>query len=159
LVPQVIQGIGFGLIFVALSTAALATVEKSRMTSATGLYNLIRQLGGSFGTALVVTMLDRHINQARVDLVGNINSANTVFLQRLQGLTAMFMHQGYSAVTARDMALKAINGLIQQQAAMLAYDYIFLWIGLLFVLTLPLVFLLRTPKNSSASRGHTAMDD
>src|SRR5205085_12264399 len=50
--PQIIQGIGFVLIFVALSTTALAGVERRKMTSATGLYNLVRQLGGSFGTAI-----------------------------------------------------------------------------------------------------------
>ncbi|MBV9851197.1 MAG: DHA2 family efflux MFS transporter permease subunit [Armatimonadetes bacterium] len=145
LIPQVIQGVGFALVFVALSTAALATIPKAKMTSATGLNNLIRQLGGSFGTALVVTLLTRHVAQARADLVQYASTGDPAFMQRWSGLTGTFAAQGHPLETARQMALRALDGLIQRQAAMVAYEYIFLWIGLLFALCLPLLLFLKTP--------------
>lgn len=158
LVPQMLQGVGFALIFVALSTAALAQIERSRMTSATGLYNLIRQLGGSFGTAIVVTMLTRHIDQARTALVTNISPSNPIFEQQLQGIAAGFAHQGFSMTAARQMALQAIDGMVSQQSAMLAYDHAFLWIGILFVVCLPLGFFLggrrRGPQQGPATQVH-----
>lgn len=153
LVPQMLQGVGFALIFVSLSTAALSTIERSKMTSATGLYNLIRQLGGSFGTAIVVTMLTRHIDQARSALVGNISVSNPNFVQQLDGMAAAFAHQGFSFSTARQMALEAIDGILSQQSAMLAYDHAFLWIGILFVVCLPLG-LIMSGRPRGQAKGH-----
>jgi DHA2 family multidrug resistance protein len=158
LIPQIMQGVSFAMVFVALSTASLATIERSRMTSATGLYNLLRQLGGSFGTAIVVTMLTRHIDQARSSLVGHISSSNPIFMQQFQGMTGGFMHQGYSIDTARQMALAAIDGMVSQQSAMLAYDYAFLWIGLLFVICIPVALFLRAPSQGPTHAASAAAE-
>jgi DHA2 family multidrug resistance protein len=146
LIPQIIQGIGFALVFVSLSTVALSSIPRHMMTSATGLNNLLRQLGGSFGTAYVVVILTRHVDQARTDLVGYANAANPLFTQRLSGLTGLFMSKGYGMADARQAALGLMSGLIDRQAAMLAYDYIFFVIGLLFVGCIFLIPLLRAPK-------------
>jgi DHA2 family multidrug resistance protein len=142
LVPQIIQGVGFGLVFVALSTAALAEIDRRKMTSATGLYNLIRQLGGSFGTAAVVSILTTKIQSARADLVQNASSNNTVYQQQIHGMGAMFHTEGFSTTTAAQMALKAFEGIINQQSAMIGYEYVFYAIGVLFLVCIPLVFLL-----------------
>jgi DHA2 family multidrug resistance protein len=142
LIPQVIQGVGFGMIFVSLSTVALREIERPKMTSATGLYNLIRQLGGSFGTAAVVSLLTNKIQSARADLVQNTAPSNSVFEQNLHGLAGMFAGEGYSLTTARQMALKAIDGIISQQSAIIGYEFVFYAIGVMFVLCIPLVFML-----------------
>lgn len=147
LTPQILQGVGFALVFVSLSTVALANIPRNMMTSATGLYNLIRQLGGSFGTAYVVVVLTRHIDQARTDLVGYANAANPAFAQRVAGMAGAFQSAGYGPVDARKAALYAMQGLFERQAGMLAYDYIFYAIGLLFVVCLLLIPFLRAPKN------------
>ena len=79
LIPQVMQGVGFGLVFVALSTVALSNIPRAKMTSAAGLNNLIRQLGGSFGTSIVVTILTRQTDIARANLVPNLQGTNPAF--------------------------------------------------------------------------------
>ncbi len=161
LFPQIVQGIGFALIFVALSTAALSTIERTKLTSASGLYNLIRQLGGSFGTAIVVSLLTNHIDIARNNLVSNTNLGNPAFVQRYNGFTGAFMQAGNSLATAKQMALVAINGIVERQSAMIAYDYIFLWIGVLFMICLPLGLFLRgrpkSAKNATAPSEHVAV--
>lgn len=149
LIPQVIQGFGFAMIFVSLSTVALSTIAKKNMTSATGLYNLIRQLGGSFGTAYVVVLLTNKIDQARADLVTRTDPSNPAFADRLHGLTGLFRGQGYGPMEAYHAALASIDGLIQRQAAMMAYDYVFYWVGALFVACLFLIPLLRSPKRTA----------
>jgi DHA2 family multidrug resistance protein len=158
LMPQIVQGIGFGMVFVALSTVALSNISRVKMTSATGLNNLIRQLGGSFGTAIVVTLLTRQNDIARSNLTPNLQSANPAFRETLGGLQASFMHSGYSLATARDMALTAINGILSRQTAMLAYEYIFMLIGLLFLLCLPLVVILKTNAIQLASQEHVVVE-
>lgn len=156
LIPQVIQGVGFALVFVALSTVALSSIPKEKMTSATGLNNLIRQLGGSFGTAFVVTLLTRHIAQARADLVGNTAAANPAFTQQVGGMAGAFMMHGASSSAAMGMAYQVMDDTITRNAAIIAYEYLFLWIGLLFCLCLPLLFFLRTPKNGAAAKSEAA---
>jgi DHA2 family multidrug resistance protein len=150
LIPQVIQGVGFALVFVSLSTAALATIPREKMTSATGLNNLIRQLGGSFGTAAVVTILNSKMAEASTSVVQAANAADPAFQQRLHGLAGAFQGQGYPPDQAMAAAYKALYGMMTQQSAMIAYEYIFYWIGILFAICLPLVFLLRSPKGQKA---------
>ena len=158
LIPQLIQGVGFALVFVALSTAALANIPRQRMTSATGLNNLIRQLGGSFGTAYVVVLLTQHAARARADLVTQTAAANPLFTAQVQGMAGAFQSAGYSPSAAKSAALASLDGLIQRQAGMLTYDYLFLWIGLLFVFCLPLVLLLKGTKRPAGGEVHIAAE-
>jgi hypothetical protein len=101
-------------------------------------------------------VLTRHIDQARADLVNNINPTSTAFLDRLQGMTGLFRERGLGPTEAQNAALASIDGLIQRQAAMIAYDYIFLGIGLLFVFCIFLLPLLRAPK-AKVSAEHAAL--
>lgn len=151
IVPQILQGVGFGLIFVALSTAALSNIPREQMTSASGLNNLIRQLGGSLGTAVVVTLLVRHSAGAQTAITSTMGVGNTAVSQATGGFAGYLIQQGYSPTAAHAGAMQMIYGLAQQQAGVLAYDYIFLVIGILFVICLPLVPLLKTPKHGPAA--------
>lgn len=157
LIPQLMQGIGFALVFVALSTVALSNIPRAKMTSAAGLNNLIRQLGGSFGTSIVVTVLTRQNDVARANLVPNLQSTNPAFRQMLGGLQMSFAHSGYSLATARDMALGMMNGLLMRQTAMIAYEFIFVLIGLLFVFCLPLIAFLKS-GHAQPSSEHAAVE-
>ena len=94
-IPQIVQGVGFALIFVALSTAALSAIPKEKMTSAAGLNNLIRQLGGSLGTAIVVTVLIRHGDAANSALSANMTSANPAVAGRVAGIAGYIHQHGY----------------------------------------------------------------
>jgi MFS transporter, DHA2 family, multidrug resistance protein len=149
--PQIVQGVGFVLIFVALSTAALAGIDKPRMTSATGLYNLIRQLGGSFGTAVFATMLSSMQQSNHAVLAQHINPYHPAFSQRFQMLQQGFIARGIDAWDARMKALAVIEGMISQQASMLSFERSFYLIGALFFLCLPLVFMLKAaPRGKHA---------
>ena len=160
LMPLIVQGLGFGMVFVSLSTAVLSGIDRANMTSATGLYNLIRQLGGSIGTAVVVTLLTQHVDQARNELVGNASLTNPAFVQEVHAMAANFMAHGYSQPDAMAAALLAVNQLIEQQSATIAYEYIFFWIGMLFAVCLPLVVFLsgKSAAGKSAPVQHAAAE-
>jgi DHA2 family multidrug resistance protein len=149
--PQVIQGVGFVLIFVALSTTALAGIDKPKMTSATGLYNLVRQLGGSFGTAIFATMLSNMQQSNHALLAQHVNPYNLAFAQRWQMVQQGFIARGIDAWDARMKALAVFERMISQQAAMLSFERSFFLIGALFFLCLPLVFMLKAaPRTGHA---------
>lgn len=151
LLPQILQGAAFAFVFIGLSTVALSNIAPNHMTSAAGLNNLFRQMGGSFGTSIVVTLLTRQNDAVRSNLVHHFQSANPLFVARLSGATAMFVHAGYGTSSARDAALRLTNQLLARQTIMVAYDYVFALVGVMFMLCLPLILFLKQPPGVAAS--------
>ncbi len=141
--PQVWQGVGFSLIFVALSTAALATIPRPRMTAATGLYNVVRQVFGSVGIAVAATELTKGTSRYHDILAQDVMASGEQARAMLRQLQAAMMHAGADSFTAAQQALALLNGEVTRQAAVLAYNHVFLLVTILFVVTLPLVLLLR----------------
>lgn len=144
--PQVWQGLGFSLLFAALSTAALASVPKERMTAATGLYNVVRQVMGSIGIALAATLLTH--SEAKYHAVLIEDASGTVAQSWVAGVTAAMRHLGADALTARNRALALLDFKVSQQATVLAYNHIFVLVAVLFTLSLPLVLLLQRSHGS-----------
>jgi DHA2 family multidrug resistance protein len=140
--PQLWQGVGFSLIFVALSTAALSTIPRPRMTAATGLYNVVRQVMGSVGIAIAATQLTSSTMRYHAILSEDAGASGGA-RQMLNSVTAGMMSRGADAFTARQQALRIIDGLIGRQAAVLAYNHVFVLVSTLFFIGFPLVFLLR----------------
>jgi DHA2 family multidrug resistance protein len=141
--PQVWQGVGFSLIFVALSTAALATIAKPMMTQATGLYNVVRQVMGSVGIAIAATQLVSSTSRYHDVLAQSTGVWSPATMQFLKGATAAMIHAGADRFTAQQQALRLLDISVTRQATVLAYNHIFMLITALFILGLPLVLLLR----------------
>jgi DHA2 family multidrug resistance protein len=142
-VPQMVQGVGFAFTFVALSTITLATIPRPQIQNAAGLFNLTRQLGGSLGTAIVITLVDHKVTTASANLVRYASPYNPTFVQWWHTFQAGFIARGSDPATASKQALAVISHLIAQQAAVVAFNYVFAVIGGLFLVCLPLVLLLR----------------
>jgi DHA2 family multidrug resistance protein len=150
--PQVLQGVGFSLIFVALSTAALSTIAKPEITAATGLYNVSRQVFGSIGIAIAATQLTSGITRNHAILAeqaGQANPAAVAWMSRVTG--AMMARSGGDITIAREQALKLLDATVTRQAAVLSYNSVFVLVSLLFLFALPLVFFLK--------RGHAVEEE
>ncbi|MCG6533479.1 MAG: DHA2 family efflux MFS transporter permease subunit [Syntrophales bacterium LBB04] len=148
--PQFLQGLGFGLIFVALSTAVLSTIEKSLMTAASGLYAVVRQVFGSVGIALAATLLTRGEQLNRARLMEHVTLSNDVTSQSLNSLFSLSSSQGADPATAGFQALKLLEEMVTRQASMLSYNHVFFLIALLFLISLPLVLLLKDPQRAAS---------
>jgi DHA2 family multidrug resistance protein len=149
-----IQGVGFACLFVPLTTVALSTVARPRLADATGLNSVVRQVGGAVGLALFATLLERSSAVARTDLVSHLGVTNPGTHERLAGLAHALELRGLSPVDARQASLAALDGLVSRQAAVLAFDRIFLLAGLVFLGVLPLLFWLkgdRSPARTDAT--------
>ncbi len=144
--PQVIQGFALGLIFVPLTTISMFPIPKEVMGNATSLFNLMRNLGGSIGIAMVTTLHSRYQQKHINVLASHVTALNPQATEMMQGLQARFMASGSDAVTAQKQAYIAMFGLVRQQAAMLSFLDIFWLIAIVFLLMIPLVFIMKKPR-------------
>ena len=144
--PNVISGFAMGFIFVPLTTMSLSRLRKQEMGNATGIYNLMRNIGGSIGIATVTTLLVRGSQVHQNYLAANAGTGNPVAGGLVSGLQAKLFAQGADAFTAHQKALGTIYRSVQQQSALLAYMDNFHLMAFLALLCIPLLLLFHRVK-------------
>ncbi|HTV94314.1 MAG TPA: DHA2 family efflux MFS transporter permease subunit [Verrucomicrobiae bacterium] len=127
--PRLIQGFGLGFLFVPLSTVSLGDIPNSEMAGATGVYTLVRQIGGSFGIAILTTLLVHETAVAWNVLASGVTQTH-----------------GYSVGT--------LTSMVAQQSAMIAYNYLFRITAIVFAVAAPLVLFIKVkPRTARAQAG------
>lgn len=150
---QVFQGSGLAFIFVPLTTATMDPIPNAEMGNATSLFNLMRNLGGSFGIATTQALLARR-EQLHQTRLGSQLSANSPAVRRmLAQAKALFMSRGADAFTATRRATEMLYGMLRQRAMLLSYRDEFWLLALLFLILSPLVWVMRKPRSG---RGRAA---
>jgi DHA2 family multidrug resistance protein len=144
--PLIVRGVGLGLIFLPITTMSLAGLAGKDAGQAAGLTGMIRQLGGSFGVAIVGTYLERATQANRVALLPNISLYNPETTQRIQAFTHAFMAKGYSMAQAQQQAYAALEGVLMKQVSLITYSQVFTSLGLFFLACLPLILLVKRAK-------------
>lgn len=144
--PRVVWGIGMGLFFVPLSTAAIGAMPKEKMGDASALFNLMRNLGGSVGIALVVTILSRRAQFHQHTLISHVTPYDPQAVDRFNYLWQGLMFSGADAVTAQTQAGQVIYLEVQRQSLLMAFLDSFWLIGVLSLACVPLIFLMRKFK-------------
>jgi DHA2 family multidrug resistance protein len=144
--PLIVRGVGLGLIFLPITTMSLAGLQGKDAGQAAGLTGMIRQLGGSFGVAIVGTYLERSIQANRVALLPNISLYNPETTQRIQAFTQAFMAKGYSMGQAQQQAYAALEGVLMKQVSLITYAQVFTSLGVFFLACLPLILLVKRAK-------------
>jgi DHA2 family multidrug resistance protein len=135
--PRALQGLALGFLFVPLSTTTLSEVSNALMSNATGIYNLVRQLGGSLGIAVLLFLQQRYEDTAYAGLASAVTFQNPAIGQAVH-------HQGVDAAQLWEM--------VTTNATVLSYDMILRLCGIVFVVSIPLVFLLRAKRQRTARR-------
>ncbi len=147
------QGVGFSCLFVPLSTVALTSIPRHKMADATGLNSLFRQVGGSIGLAVGATLLTRYGADARAALVAHIAPTNPAAVMRAQALAHGFASRGVGTAQAQAMATRALDGIVEGQSTLLAFDRVFLLCGIAFLAVLPLLYFLKVPEEKKSEPG------
>ncbi|MBV9008259.1 MAG: DHA2 family efflux MFS transporter permease subunit [Verrucomicrobia bacterium] len=145
--PIIISGAAISMIFVPLTTSTMGTLSQEQIGNATGIFNLMRNLGGSIGIAMITTLVARtaQVNQA---LLSSHTSRFSPLLQsKLAALQAGLMQHGGSWEALKRAPL-IIYGLVQQQAALLSYVQNFRVFAFACILTAPLVLLFRKVRQA-----------
>ncbi|RZK51970.1 MAG: DHA2 family efflux MFS transporter permease subunit, partial [Pedobacter sp.] len=145
--PLVIRGIGMALLFVPLTTLAMQDLKGIEIGQGSGLNNMMRQLGGSFGIAALTTLIHTRQGFHRNNLLTNVNEYNPAFTERLNGFIQNFMAKGASYLDAKLMAMKAIEGSIIKQSMLLTYSDAYWVAGMVLLCSIPLLYLQKFKKN------------
>ena len=147
--PLVIRGVGMALLFVPLITLAIQDLKGPEIGQGSGLNNMMRQLGGSFGIAALTTLIHIRAGFHRSNLLVNINEYNPAFTERMAIMTKAFMVKGQTFFDAKIMALKAMEGIVMKQTILLTYDDAYCVAGLIMLFSIPLLYLQKFKKNTN----------
>ena len=142
------MGIGMGMVFVPLTSLAFSTIKKEEMGNATSIYSVLRNIAGSFGIAIMTTLLARRAQFHQFRLSEQLNP----FDQRYQlGVNKAMAVLGYKTGSA---SVSAANGVIYQQLAkqsnLFSFTDAFYFSTVIMICILPIVFLLKRPNHLDA---------
>lgn len=142
----ILRGLALSMLFIPITTLALSNLEGQGIGQGASFTGITRQLGGSFGIALITTFMSRQLMKHRSDLLSNITLENSLLQEKFHGLVAKFMSLGMAPNTAKSAALQVIDGSVMGQASILSYMDVFLLIGIVFLICVPFVLLIREEK-------------
>lgn len=140
--PNVISGLAMGFIFVPLTTTAISTLRMEQIGNATGIYSLMRNLGGGIGISVSTTMLARSAQVHQTALVAHLTPYDMAFRERFQALEGIFGSRMGEAAGAQ-AAYAAMYGAVVRQATLLAFVENLRILAAMLFLCIPLVFLFR----------------
>jgi len=141
--PRIIMGLGMGLIFIPLTTLTLSGLNKEELPNATSIFNLVRNLGGSFGVAITSTLLNRRAQFHQMRLVETLTPYDPGYsLQAQQGANALAFG-GIDPSQAGQGSLGVLYSRLLRQASMLAFNDVFFLLTVMIVLLLPLILFMR----------------
>jgi DHA2 family multidrug resistance protein len=157
--PRFVQGFGLGSTFVALTTLTMSRVSQEKMGNATGIFNLMRNLGGSFGIATATTLLSRRSQFHQSRLVEHLTPLSHPFDQWQQQMSQLIPSLGSNwHWWSSPQAMASLYHEVQRQAQMLAFSDDYWFFTIVFLCLLPLVFLMRhSPKAAEVEEHREAL--
>jgi MFS transporter, DHA2 family, multidrug resistance protein len=154
--PRFLQGFGQGFIFPPLQTLALATIRMHRLSNATAAFNVVRNVGGSIGVAIVTTLLVRRAQYHQSTLAGHVNQWDPETAHRVREWTDHFVQQGADSFTAGRRATAMLYRELVGQAQVLTYGDEFWLLALIFVTVIPLLPFMRRVRAEENERARAA---
>jgi DHA2 family multidrug resistance protein len=150
--PNILNGFAGGFVFVPMTTMAMGRLQKQEIGNAAGIYNLVRNIGGSVGIATATALLVRRAQIHQNYLAANIGATDQVAGGAARGLQAALHTAGADQASAHQMALAALYRSLQQQASLMAYVDAFKLLGYLALLSVPIVLLFQGVRKPPGRR-------
>ncbi|MBS1509658.1 MAG: DHA2 family efflux MFS transporter permease subunit [Bacteroidetes bacterium] len=144
--PLIVRGVGMGMLFIPITTLSLSTLKGLEIGQGAAFTGMMRQLGGSFGIALITTYMSRQNIVHRTSLVSKLDVNNPAVQQQVQGLQHGLMATGKSAHDALQTAYTIMDLKVTKQAAVLSYMDVFLYLGVIFLICVPFILLVKGNK-------------
>ena len=151
--PIIVSGVAAGMVFVPLTTTTMGTLANEAIGNATGLFNLLRNIGGSVGISMLNTVLARHEQIHRADLVQHLAPESAAFHSVLAQVQGVVSRGGGGARSARE-ALALVARMLERQAATLSYVDAFHLLVFLSFGCVPVVFLLKAVRGRPGAAAH-----
>ena len=141
--PRVVMGAGMGFLFIPLTTLTLSSIRKEEMGNATAIFNLLRNLGGSFGVAIVTTILTRRAQFHQVHLVEHLTPLDRNFQLALPQISQILRDRGFIPSCLNQGSLNLIYSQVLREASMLSFNDVFYILSIILILTIPFVLLMK----------------
>ena len=145
LIPIMLTGFALSFVFVPVSTMMMATIRNREMGNATGLSNMLRNIGGSIGISMATTALIRRAAMHQTEIGAHLGSSNFVLQQKAYAITG-YLGQRLGPAQARPGSMGLVYGLMEQQSALLAYIDVFRWTAVLAVICAAAAWLFKKPE-------------
>jgi DHA2 family multidrug resistance protein len=145
--PLAMQGAGMALIFVPMETTAFSRIPRHLAADASGLSNVLKETGGAMGLALFTSVLLRRETVARAGLAAHVGVTNPFAVQRLSLWQAIM--PGSTPAASRSRALGYLGQIVSREAAVHAYQQLFLLLGMMILFLLPMLFLLKVDRSAT----------
>ena len=149
LIPITLTGFALSFVFVPLATMTVSTISNSEMGNATGLFNMLRNIGGSVGISMATTALIRRADLHQNNLASNLGPSSWQ-LQQKSGMIAHYLSHQIGPSSARPGSYGLLYGLMQQQSALLAYIDVFRWTAVLALICAAATWLFKKPPSHAA---------
>ncbi len=144
--PLIMRGIAMGMLFIPVTTLSLSTLKGKEIGQGSAFTGMMRQLGGSFGIALITTFLTRQNVTHWSNLASKLDASDPLVQQRFQGIQHALMSKGMAADEAVKASYKGLNGMVLKQAAVLSYMDVFLYLSMMFLICVPFVLMVKGNK-------------
>lgn len=141
--PRIVLGIGMGFFFIPLTTLTMSGIKKEEMGNATAIYNLLRNLGGSFGVAFVTTILSRRAQFHQFRLVEYLTPFDRAYQMASHQGAQILQYRGLEGPLSEYGGLATIYSQLMRQASMLSFNDVFYLTSIIMVCILPLVLLMK----------------
>ena len=153
--PNIVRALGQALVMAPLSAVATAGIEAENAGSASGLFNMMRNLGGAVGIALLQTLLTKREQYHSNVLMQSVSMLEQATRTRIEQLTQYFMNHGViDQAEASHRAVIAIGHIVQKQAFILAFSDTFYLLGAALLVALMAALLLRKPNHLESGGAH-----
>ena len=146
--PRMVMGVGLAFLFVPLATIMASFMPREKIGTATGIFNLMRNIGGSFGIAIVTTALARREQFHQARLVESLSPYTVQFQQASRAIAAKLVAAGQPAWAAQKQALGLAYGEVQRQAATMSFVDCFWGLGVAMIVIMPLILIMRRPPTA-----------
>ena len=149
LIPILLTGFALSFVFVPMATMMMATVPNKEMGNATGLSNMLRNIGGSIGISMATTAIIRRAALHQTEIGAHLSASDPV-LQQKSRVIAMYVGHQLGPAAARPGSMGLLYRLMEQQSALMAYVDIFRWTALLAFFCAAMTWLFRKPARNAA---------
>jgi DHA2 family multidrug resistance protein len=149
--PRIVMGVGLAFLFVPLATVMAAFMPRPLIGTATGIFNLMRNIGGSFGIAIVTTLLAQREQFHQVRLVEHISLYDPGFQQSSQAASRALVALGQPPPLVQTQTAGIAYSMVLRQAAAMSFIDCFWLLGVGMIIIMPLVFIMRRPPRATGA--------
>lgn len=145
--PNMLMGVSLGLIFIPLTTMTFSTLKNEFIANGTGIFNLLRNIGGSIGISAATSLLSTYSQIHQTYMISNLTPYNPIYQQQLHSATK-FLALKSGTVLAAQQAQGLFYGILVKQASLWGFIENFRFYGLICLFLLPFVFIFKKEKNN-----------